>query len=255
MMSEQHRLMRERMAAELTGQLPEEERPALEAHLAGCVECRSEREALLPVLSALRTLDPDRIVGAALEPSPGLLDRIVLRTAGPGEGGGLAAQAGAPPSATSRPGRTGDLPVSLVGRRRWPIGRALLAIAAAIALLAVGVGIGSQAFPRAAPGPRFETVAFQQAPPGVDASGRLIAHTWGTEIQLIVTGLVDGQSYRADFYSEDGTEFPGGAFIGVSGPMVCNLNAAILRPEVTLLRITTDEGEPVLEADLVAPSG
>ncbi|MEJ7754081.1 MAG: hypothetical protein WKF38_02755, partial [Candidatus Limnocylindrales bacterium] len=131
-------------------------------------------------------------------------------------------------------------------RRRGPMDGLLLALAAALALLAVGVGIGSQAFPRVAPGAPFETVAFEQVPPGVDASGRLIAHTWGTEIQLIVSGLEAGQAYRATFFSEDGREVPGGTFIGVAGPMVCNLNAAILRPEVTHLRIATEEGVTVL---------
>lgn len=147
-----------------------------------------------------------------------------------------------------------DVPVALAERRRRPLGHFFLAVAAAIALLAVGMGIGSQAFPRVAPGAPFETVAFEQVPGGVDASGRLIAHTWGTEIQLIVTGLDDGQEYRASFYGDDGVEIDGGTFIGISGPMVCNLNAAILRPDVTTLRISTDDGVTVLEADLTAPS-
>jgi len=36
--------------------------------------------------------------------------------------------------------------------------------------------------------------------------------------------------------------------------MVCNLNAAILRPEVTHLRIATKEGVTVLEVEIETPS-
>jgi hypothetical protein len=36
--------------------------------------------------------------------------------------------------------------------------------------------------------------------------------------------------------------------------MVCNLNAAILRPQVTHLRIATEEGATVLEAEIQSPS-
>lgn len=245
MTPDQHRMMRERIGADVSGRLPPEERQALQVHLADCAACRAEREGLLPVLSALRAVDPDRIAAPIPEPSTDLIDRILE---------GTVAQATDPVPGRRRQPVAGGRTSSLTERRRRPLGHALLAIAAALALVAVGVGIGSQAFPRAAPGPPFETVAFRQAPPGVTASGRLIAHTWGTEIQLIVTGLNDGQRYRADFYSEDGTKFSGGTFIGVAAPMVCNLNAAILRPDVTRLRVTTDEGEVVLEAELAVSS-
>lgn len=245
MTPEQHRLMRERIGAGLSGRLPADEREELEAHLAACAECRAEREALLPVLAALRNIDPDEVAVSAA-PSPDLLGRIMASTVG---------RSDHHVAAGGRQSVPGDGPVSLAARGRRPIGRVLLALAAAVALLAAGVGIGSQAFPRAVPGPPFETVSFEQAPPGVDASGRLIAHTWGTEIQLIVTGLDAGQEYHASFVGDDGTAIDGGTFIGITGPMVCNLNAAILRPDVTILRITTNDGAPVLEADLQAPSG
>lgn len=245
MTPEQHRLMRERIGADVAGRLPQEEQLALEEHMAGCRECRAEREALMPVVDALRAVDLERIMGTAPEPSSDLMDRILVRTAG---------QAAGPRIATSPSSIADDAPVQLARRRRVPLGSTLLALAAAVALLAVGMGIGSQAFPRVAPGAPFETVAFEQAPPGVDASGRLIAHTWGTEIQLIVSGLEDGQEYRATFYGDDGAPIDGGTFIGVNGPMVCNLNAAILRPEVTHLEIATQEGVMILEAELTGPS-
>jgi hypothetical protein len=254
MTSEQHRAMRERIGADLAGRLPHDERLLLAQHLAGCEECRAERHALVPMLDALRTVDPERIVRVAPEPSPDLIDRILVRTVDRGTDREADARTMVPalrrrPAALER-----SSPPSLDDRRARPWARLIVAMAAAVALLAVGVGIGSQAFPRAAPGAPFETVAFDQAPPGVDASGRLIAHTWGTEIQLIVTGLVDGEEYRASFYGDDGVEIDAGTFIGVTGPMVCNLNAAILRPEVRTLRITTGAGATVLEADLSAPA-
>jgi hypothetical protein len=253
MTPEQHRLMREGIGSHVSGYLPEEDDRALEAHLAECAQCRAERDELLPVVSALRSLDPDRITAPAPEPAPDLLDRILVETVG-----SPVARDAASPRRTQRPSAgprlSGAAPVLLAERRRRPVGGLLLALAAALALLAVGVGIGSQAFPRVAPAAPFETVAFEQVPPGVDASGRLIAHTWGTEIQLIVSGLEDGQAYRATFFAEDGSEVPGGTFIGVAGPMVCNLNAAILRPDVTHLRIATEEGLTVLEAEIETPS-
>ena len=75
MKAEGCREWRERIGALLLGQLSDEERFAIEAHLDGCPGCRAEAETLAPVASMLGRADPDRLVPAPAPP-PRLRDRI-----------------------------------------------------------------------------------------------------------------------------------------------------------------------------------
>ncbi|MGI8534199.1 MAG: hypothetical protein ACR2LP_04900 [Candidatus Limnocylindrales bacterium] len=47
-------------------------------------------------------------------------------------------------------------------------------------------------------------------------------------------------------------EEDGGSFIGIPGRLVCNLNAAVLRPSVTRLLIKDSGGAEILSADLAS---
>lgn len=243
MMSAEHQRLREALADHLIDRLDPVERATVDAHLATCPECREEARGLRQLVSALREAaeplvafveQPDAVPPSHLEDA--VLERI------------------------ARESRTDDPqqpPIDLARRRRdgnRGTIRTLLAAAAALALLVAGIAIGTRIAP-APPGPPFEVLAFEPPPVGVTAAGKLIAHTWGSEVQLVITGLEDGAVYRASFIGEDGQETPAGTFIGVSArPIVCNLNAAVLREHVALLRVVDQGGETVLEADVSAQS-
>lgn len=238
-----HQRLRESLADYVLDRLEADERARLEGHLATCAECQQEARRTNELVGALRaaaqplasTIDvPIPVPTARLESA--VLDRVAREAARE-----LEARKGG----FERVGARGD---TSRDTSRWL--RPLLAVAAAVAILAGGVAIGTRIAP-APIGPPFEVLSFQPPPPGVDASGKLIAHTWGTEVSLVISGLDAGHEYRVTFVRSDGSEVAGGTFIGVSDrPIVCSLNGALLREEATLLRISDELGQPVLQADL-----
>lgn len=241
-MDDQHRVLRESMGAFLVGGLPADEHAAVSEHLAGCVACRTEAADLEPVVRALRR-------SALAVPPVDLEERVVARV--------RAAMATSDATGTLPPSRS-EVPVPISRARpnappnaRPGNGRRLLAAAALIAIFAVGVGVGWAVFraPAAAP---TEPVAFANQAAGVTADGVLIAHTWGTEANLVITGLRQDERYDVVFVAADGSEVDGGTFIGISGRLVCKVNAAVLREDVTLLRVTDSTGAEVLTADLAS---
>ena len=70
-----HIPLRENIEAYLSGNLGRSEQEALEAHLAGCAECREEWEAIRASADALRGLRPPRDL--ELEPAPGFYARVI----------------------------------------------------------------------------------------------------------------------------------------------------------------------------------
>src|SRR3989442_1475804 len=116
MRTEDCREWRERIGALILGQLPEDERFAVEAHLEGCPACRAEAEALGPVAALLGRADPDRLTRAP-EPPPRLGERIAHRIA--------------VERRSQRRRRT---------RLRLGLGAAAAAAAAAVALIVIGAG-------------------------------------------------------------------------------------------------------------------
>lgn len=149
------------------------------------------------------------------------------------------AQALAPPP----PGR----PVELVERRRR---RELLTGAVAAAVGAALGAIGLEAVDDdAAPGPPTEGVAVAVASPTVAADAVLIDHTWGVEIVLTASGLTANATYRTMVQPADGTsEVSAGSFLGVEGdrPIVCRMNASILRAAAQSFTVVDDEGAAVI---------
>jgi hypothetical protein len=128
----------------------------------------------------------------------------------------------------------------LATRSRWAVGAA----AAAVALLAAG-----SLLPSAFDAPR-EDVELVAADADVRADGALVAHSWGTEIEMVIDGLPADQTYTVEFVDRSGTAFPAGAFLGADRPVVCEMNAALLRPDAALVRVLDDDGDAVLTAIL-----
>ncbi|HEV8044589.1 MAG TPA: zf-HC2 domain-containing protein [Rubrobacter sp.] len=223
--SQEHRYWREMIGAFVLGELDEEQRTALQAHLDGCEECRAEVRELEPVAAALAEVDPRLFETEEPRPPADLLERTLSRV--------------------EQARQTED---ELQLRRRNRLIRRSAFAAVAAALLVV---IGSFALIPKITGPPLEPVAFSETPPGVEAEANLIDHTWGTETILVVSGLEDGKTYRLTLRNEDGEAVPSGAFIGTGDqPVECRMNAALLREEATGLEVRTTEGDLVLEADL-----
>ena len=196
--------------------LPPDEATQLEAHLAGCRHCRTELEELHAVTAAVDAAELD-MSDAKPEPSPtDLRDRVVW----------VVAKA-----------RRSD-------RLRRRTVASVAAAAACLAFLAVGLAVPGPA------GPPQEAIALV-APAGVEADAALVAHTWGTELKLVVEGLDDGERYDVTFVDQDGTRVSAGTFIGVDDrPIVCDMNAALLRPDATRMEVASSDGDVVIAADL-----
>lgn len=84
----------------------------------------------------------------------------------------------------------------------------------------------------------------------VTVDGALVAHTWGTETVLEMTGLPMGGSYSVVLVGEDGQEIESGSFLGSERPVECRMNGALLREDVDRLEIRAEDGTPLTSAEL-----
>ncbi|MGH8932210.1 MAG: anti-sigma factor family protein [Egibacteraceae bacterium] len=137
--------------------------------------------------------------------------------------------------------RRHDAPIP--AKRRWP-----LAVAAALLSALATAAALTLSRPPAVP---VEEVALSQVPPGVEAEAQLIAHTWGTEVQLVVSGLADGQAYTVYVDSDQGDHIPAGTFLGTgAAPLRCNLNSAVLRGDAVAFEVLDGDGDVVMRSNL-----
>jgi hypothetical protein len=185
MTTERCREWRVSLGAYALGQLPEEERIALEAHLDGCPECRNEADSLRGVARLMPLADPARIVAPTPRPPAELRERIEAVI---GE-----------EQASERKQRR---------RRRFGFGFAGVAAAAAAAVLAIVAftgGSGEQ-------GPPEQQVAFHDVPKGIEIDATLQPHAFGTEIRMYVSGVRSGTLCRVFLRGTDGRRYPAGSF-------------------------------------------
>lgn len=221
MTHEQHRRLRELLGWHALGRGEPAERALIQAHLAGCAECRAELADLDDLAARLRLADPARL-GAPATPPPTLGEDVVRRVA-----------AGRAQAARER----------AAGPRPRPGARSrLLAVAAAVALLAGGLGAGWLIKPDPS-GPRTEAVAVQVQEPDVTATAVLINHTWGVEIRMSAAGFEAGRTYRVWILSDTGARSSAGEFVGTGpAPMVCNLTSGLLRAEAAGFEVVGTDG-------------
>lgn len=198
--------------------VPPDEAPELEDHLRGCPQCRTELEQLHDVTAAVHNADLLVTPGGA-EPPTHLRERVVWVVA--------------------KARRSERL------RRRAVAG--IAAAAACFAFFAIGVAVPE---PPGAPQEAVELVAAE----GVDADAALVAHTWGTEVKFVIEGLTDGERYDVTFLAADGRRVSAGTFIGVDDrPVVCDMNAALLREDAHRMEVASSDGAVVLAADVQQP--
>lgn len=216
---DRHREVRELLGAYVLGQLGDRDRAPVEEHLADCAACRAELSELRPIAAALSGLDPT--LTAQADPPVDLGDRVVQRIQ------------------TRRQ--------AAIRRTRIRRGAGALLVAASIA---VAFGIGTWwSGPRN--DPPVVAVALRQVAPGVEADAGLVKHTWGTELKLEATGLVDGASYSVTFVRDDGRRVSAGSFTGTGSSAVrCSVNAALPIDDAAGLTITDAAGAVVIEAEV-----
>ena len=217
---EEHYRYREQIGAFMLGKLDEGERAALQRHLNSCPVCQAEERELEPVVVALSYAAPDRIDENRWPPED--LEESTL----------------APILGEMRRERRHK------GRSRW----SELA-AAAICVVAIGLaGFTWLLEPAIA---LVEPVPFSVVGSGMKVEGNLIAHDSGTEINLVVSGLRDGQTHRVTLVSEDGERVNSGTFIGMEDkPFRGTFNAALLRKDTDRLEVRTPDGKLVFFAKL-----
>lgn len=216
-MTEEHRALRELLGAYALGQLAADERAELDRHLPGCADCRAELDGLAPVAAALRGLDPDAAAAPAVPPELG--DRVV-----------------------------GRIQRQRQERDRRRLARRAVGGLLVAASLAAAFGIGTWwAGPRN--DPPVVAVDLRVADRAVAADAGLVKHTWGTELKLTATGLVDGASYRVTFVTEDGTRVDGGTFLGTGArPLRCSMNGALPIDDAARVSIADAAGTVVMDA-------
>jgi Putative zinc-finger len=185
--AESCREWRESLAAHALGQLPEDERVALKAHVEGCAACRAELESLTGVARLLPLADPEH-VDSAPAPPPSLADRVIATVRG-----------------ERRAQRRRKLRLSLA------LSGATAALAAAILALVVLPGGGTNDAPE-------QHVTFGAAPAGapmpsgMKITATLIPHSYGTEIHMYVKGAPSGALCRVFLRGPHGERMPAGTF-------------------------------------------
>lgn len=180
MTTESCREWRESLGAHALGQLPEEERAALEAHIEGCPGCRAELESLSGVARLLPLADPTRFETAPAAP-PSLADRVVATI-----------------RAEARAGRKRRR------RRGLALGGAATAVAAVALALIVLPGGGNP--------PPEQQVSFADLPPGLHITATLEPHAFGTEIYMYVKGAPSGTLCRVFVRGPHGERQSAGSF-------------------------------------------
>ena len=243
-MNPTHDELREAIGAYVLGQLDDDLRMALEAHLDGCEACRAEVAELAPLAVPLRGVDPDRIVASDVTPPPALDDRITRAlalesaptaelTAAPADGAGPAVH-----------------PRFAARSRRWVPAVAGALVGAAAATAVVLALVPREETPA---GPTIIAVPQVRAASGVQAVAGLVDHTWGVELKLEATGLPAGQAYDVMVIDDAGKEYDAGAFLGVSGrKVVCSMNSSVLLADAARFEVVAPGGDVVISGPIAS---
>jgi hypothetical protein len=201
------------LAMEVVGQLPDEDRLALSAHLDGCPACRDERDGLVAVASILPAADPHHFDGhdVPFELQSAVFERL---------------------HAEARRRRY---------QRLWRVGAAAVAAAAAaVALVLVLAGSPSL-------GPGHSVALTGRA--GVTATARLTSEPWGTAIHLQETGQAGGQVLTVLMRTQSGSWWAAGTYRTVTGRAVqVQLGCGVPLSKIGSIWVRNKAGRTVLHA-------
>lgn len=207
--------MRLELGAYLIGSLAPSERSAVDQHLATCQLCRDELAELAPLPGLLARLDADEARHQVLTPGPDLLPRTLDAV--------RAEQAG--------------------NRRRLGRWRTGALAAAAAAVIAVAVATVPAVLPDGAARTPY-TVAAGGTAAGM---GSMQERTWGTAVQLDLSGLPPAGGYEALAVARDGRSEVAATWGQTpSGRAVVNGATAIQRDDLASIDVLTADGRPLL---------
>ncbi|MDV6244852.1 anti-sigma factor [Rhodococcus opacus] len=217
MSTDQCQQIRTHLGMHALGRLEPAATVALQAHLDGCPDCRSELRELRGVARVLRQADPERVDDQPAGPPQAL--RTAVFTA-----------------------------VDQERRRNRSVRTAQLAAAAAVLIIALGgvFVVTTQQSTNSQP------VAFTTQPAGVHAAASVENRNWGTSIALDVTGLPQGQRYAVWLERPDGSRMPAGSFVaGGEKKMSMQLAVGLPMSDAAALGISTPTDQsPLLRAPL-----
>lgn len=142
--------------------------------------------------------------------------------------------------------------VTPLRRRPWLL---VVGAAACVAIGAGGVLLTQPTVPGPPTGPpgtlgAIEQISFTGEPTGVTIDGALIAHTWGTETVLNITGLTEANPYDVVLVTTSGDSLDSGSFLGSTVAIDCEMNAAVMRESVASVEVQDASGTVVARAEL-----
>jgi len=190
--------------------------------------------------------------------------RAVVAQLEPLRASGTPWEESASPGLAARVAAVGAPAVAVPAPRRAARGRVAAYALAACGLLLVG-GLGGSvlrgalddhgAGDPAVTGPpgtlgAVETVTVATASSAVTASASVVAHTWGTETVLDMSGLAAGQTYQVVVVDEAGAAVVAGTFLGTGTSVDCTMNAAVLRQDADRVEVLDASGAAVITSDL-----
>jgi hypothetical protein len=184
MKTDDHRDWKLSLGAYALGDLPDDERAAVSAHLEGCSECRAELRSLEGVAALLPLADPARIEQPAARPPADLGARIEAQIS----------------AESAREGRD-----KRRRRFRFGLGGAVATAAVAALLALVVLPLGGESSPA-------QKVEFASLPKGMSIDAKLEPHAYGTEIYMYVKGVSSGTLCRVFLRDADGRTFSAGSF-------------------------------------------
>jgi hypothetical protein len=207
------------LALEVVGQLEENDRLALSAHLDGCPACRDERRDYLALADILPAADPDALGGhdVPFELQSSVFDRL----------------------------RTDARHERRVRSSRYVLG-AVASVAAVVVALVLVFGLsGSPAKPGTG-----HLVALRGGT-GVVATARLTAEPWGTAIHLQEKGQPGGEVLSVSMRSSTGSWWAAGTYQTVTGRTVrVELACGVPASKISSIWVRTKSGRTVLKGYL-----
>lgn len=185
-------------------------------------------------------------------PTDALRDRVLALQdeSAHGDATGAPVSAGIAGAAGGSPGAGAT--VTPLRRRPWLL---VVGAAACVAIGAGGVLLTQPTVPSPPTGPpgtlgAIEQISFIGEPTGVTIDGALIAHTWGTETVLNITGLTEANPYDVVLVTTSGDSLDSGSFLGSTLAIDCEMNAAVMRESVASVEVQDASGTVVARAEL-----
>ena len=203
------------IAMEIVGQISEEERVALLAHVDGCAACREERHDLSVLPSVLAAGDPDHFGEHEL---PFRLQSAVLQ------------QLRSEEKQERRARRT----------RSFALGGVAACVAAGVLAVSLVLSAGTGAKQVALEGAAY-----------VHAFARLTPEPWGTQIDLRESGQKVGEVVTVFMRTTSDTWWQAGTYRTASGTVHVTLGCALQMSSITGVGIRSHTGRLLLYGDVV----